>query len=108
MRGSRTSIRTYWDIQEFDTDARPRPELLDELDARLSAQVSERLESEVPIGAFLSAGIDSGLVVSYMAEALTEPAVTATVGFDDRGHNELAGAAMTAERYHTETSHRAR
>ena len=101
VRNSRTSIRTYWDIKEFDTDARPRPELLDELDARLSAAVSERLESEVPIGAFLSGGIDSGLVVSYMAGALTEQAVTATVGFDDRGHNELAAAAMTAERYHT-------
>lgn len=101
MRESRTSIRTYWDIQQFDTDVRSRQDLLEELDGRLSAAVSERLESEVPIGAFLSGGIDSGLVVSYMAAALTGPAVTATVGFDDRGHNELAAAALTAERYHT-------
>ena len=44
--------------------------VLDDVAARLSAAVSQRLESEVPIGAFLSGGIDSGLVVSYMAEAL--------------------------------------
>ena len=54
----------------FDTDTRAGRALLDEVDARLAAAVSRRLESEVPIGAFLSGGIDSGLVVSYMAEAL--------------------------------------
>ena len=101
LESARESIRKYWDIEHFDTDSRPRGELLDELNARLSAAVSERLESEVPIGAFLSGGIDSGLVVSYMADALAQPAVTATVGFDDAAHNELAAAALTAERYHT-------
>ena len=99
--GERMTIRKYWDIEQFDTDTRPRVELLDEIDARLSAAVSQRLESEVPIGAFLSGGIDSGLVVSYMAEALGQPAVTATVGFDHDAHNELAAAAITAGRFHT-------
>ena len=101
LYGSRVSIRKYWEIERFDTDLRPRAELLDEIDARLSAAVGQRLESEVPIGAFLSAGIDSGLVVSHMAESLGQPPVTATVGFDHAAHNELAGAALTAERYHT-------
>lgn len=101
LEGSRSAIRKYWDVQCFDTDARPRADLLDEIDARLAAAVSERLESEVPIGAFLSAGIDSGLVVSYMADALTQAPVTATVGFDDAAHNELAPAGLTAARYHT-------
>ena len=101
LDGSRVSIRKYWDIERFDTDTRRRAELLDEIDTRLSAAVSQRLESEVPIGAFLSGGIDSGLVVSYMAEALGQPPVTATVGFDHAAHNELAAAALTADRYHT-------
>jgi asparagine synthase (glutamine-hydrolysing) len=99
--GCRVSSRKYWDIQHFDTNTRSRSELLDEVDARLSAAVSQRLESEVPIGAFLSGGIDSGLVVSYMAESLGQPPVTATVGFDHFAHNELDAAALTAARYHT-------
>jgi asparagine synthase (glutamine-hydrolysing) len=99
--GPRVCIRKYWDITQFDTNARPRAELIDEIGARLSAAVSTRLESEVPIGAFLSGGIDSGLVVSYMAQSLGRPAVTATVGFDDAAHNELAAAQLTADRYHT-------
>ena len=101
LDGSRVSIRKYWDIVHFDTDTRPRAALLDDVDARLSAAVAKRLESEVPIGAFLSGGIDSGLVVSHMAESLGQSPVTATVGFDHAAHNELAAAALTAERYRT-------
>lgn len=101
LAGARVTIREYWDIEQFDTDTRPRVELLEEVDARLASAVSQRLESEVPIGAFLSGGIDSGLVVSYMAQSLKQPAVTATVGFAHGAHNELAAAAVTAERFHT-------
>jgi len=89
-------IRQYWDIQEFDTDKRPHAELLDAIDAELRSAVHSRLESEVPLGAFLSGGIDSGLVVSYMAEALPGRLVTASVGFGESGHNELDAAALTA------------
>jgi asparagine synthase (glutamine-hydrolysing) len=99
---SDVSIRKYWDILEFDTDSRPRAELLEDLGGRLAAAVACRLESEVPIGAFLSGGIDSGLVVSYMADAFGRPPVTATVGFDDAAHNELAAAGLTAASYQTE------
>jgi asparagine synthase (glutamine-hydrolysing) len=99
--GSGITIQKYWDITGFDSDARSRGQLLQSVDECLQAAVARRLESEVPIGAFLSGGVDSGLVVSYMAEALNRPAVTATVGFDEAAHNELAGAALTAARYQT-------
>ncbi len=101
--GSRVSIRKYWDIDAFDTDPRSGAALLDEVHNRLSAAVSRRLESEVPIGAFLSGGIDSGLIVSYMAEALGSAPVTTSVGFDDAQHNELEIAGLTAA--HCATQH---
>jgi len=89
-------IRQYWDVHEFDTDQRSSTELLREIDDTLRVAVQDRLESEVPLGAFLSGGIDSGLVVSYMAEALGDRLVTASVGFGNGDHNELEAAGVTA------------
>lgn len=99
--GGRITTRKYWDVSWFDTESRSADALLDDVEARLSEAVARRLESEVPIGAFLSGGIDSGLVVSYMAEALGNPPITASVGFDHRDHNELAAAALTADHFST-------
>ncbi len=92
----RIATAQYWDVNEFDTDDRPADELIEEIDETLRRAVHERLESEVPLGAFLSGGIDSGLVVSYMAEALGDRLVTTTVGFGEAAHNELEAAALTA------------
>jgi asparagine synthase (glutamine-hydrolysing) len=97
----RLDTRQYWDVVEFDTDHRDTTELLADIDATLRSAVHERLESEVPLGAFLSGGIDSGLVVSYMAEALGDRLVTTSVGFGERGHNELEAAGVTAAHFGT-------
>jgi asparagine synthase (glutamine-hydrolysing) len=102
--GSRIIDRRYWDVPAFDSDPRAGRALVDEVDARLAAAVARRLESEVPIGAFLSGGIDSGLVVSYMAEALGNPPLTASVGFVQKGHNELEPAGLTAAHFATRHS----
>ena len=99
--GRRLVVRKYWDVPAFDTDARAEAVLVDEIDARLSAAVRQRLESEVPLGAFLSGGIDSGLVVSYMAEAMGSSPITASVGFNHADHNELAPAGVTANHFST-------
>ncbi len=104
VEGARLAVHKYWDIRSFDTDTRETPAVIDELDARLAAAVGCRLESEVPIGAFLSGGLDSGLVVSYMAEALSTPPMTTSVGFDDAEHNELLPAGLTAEHFSTRHS----
>jgi asparagine synthase (glutamine-hydrolysing) len=93
--------RQYWDVGEFDSDDRPDAELIDEIDARLREAVLARLESEVPLGAFLSGGIDSGLIVSYMAEALGDRLVTASVGFGGGAEDELEAAALTAAHVHS-------
>lgn len=99
VRDGRVEVQRYWDVTEFDTDQRPVDELLQDIDQTLRTAVQDRLESEVPLGAFLSGGIDSGLVVSYMAEALGDRLVTATVGFGERQHNELDAAALVATHF---------
>jgi asparagine synthase (glutamine-hydrolysing) len=101
IANGRVEVRQYWDVTEFDTDTRPTEDLLTDIDATLRRAVHERLESEVPLGAFLSGGIDSGLVVSYMAEALGDRLVTASVGFGEAAHNELEAAAITATHFHS-------
>jgi asparagine synthase (glutamine-hydrolysing) len=75
--------------------------LLDELDSLLAKVVGEHLMSDVPLGAFLSGGIDSGLMVAYAGRAAKEPLRTFSVGVDDESQSELPWARMVAERYGT-------
>jgi asparagine synthase (glutamine-hydrolysing) len=96
------TTRRYWDVTEFSTDHRDESALLETLDQTLRAAVADRLESEVPLGAFLSGGIDSGLIVSYMAEVVDGRVLTNSVGFGDARHNELDAARITATACHTD------
>jgi asparagine synthase (glutamine-hydrolysing) len=98
-RDGRIATRPYWDVEEFDTEHRPFETVIDEIDHLLADAVQCRLESEVPLGAFLSGGIDSGLVVSHMSGP-TAP-TTVSVGFDDGQYNELDAAQITAAALHT-------
>jgi asparagine synthase (glutamine-hydrolysing) len=75
--------------------------VLDELDSLLNKVVSEHLMSDVPLGAFLSGGIDSSLMVAYAARASKEPLRTFSVGVDDESQSELPWARRVAERYQT-------
>ena len=101
LADGRLDIRKYWDIEEFDTHSGGDAALVAEVDSRLRTAVGDRLESEVPLGAFLSGGIDSGLVVSYMSETTGDRPQTTTVGFSDAAHNELQAAALTARAFET-------
>ena len=102
LRASRRGVQVqrYWDIERFDDHQGSGRALEDEIDDTIRTAVRERLESEVPLGAFLSGGIDSGLVVSYMAEALGPGVTTASIGFGD-ATDELDAAALTAARFGT-------
>jgi asparagine synthase (glutamine-hydrolysing) len=95
-------VRQYWDIENFDDFGGDERAAVSEIAAQIDSRVRERLESEVPLGAFLSGGIDSGLVVSYMADSMTMPVLTTSVGFGTSGHNELDGAALTAGKFATD------
>jgi asparagine synthase (glutamine-hydrolysing) len=101
LRRGVLEIRKYWDIDRFDDWHGSEQEAVDLVEQQIQERVAERLESEVPLGAFLSGGIDSGIVVSCMAERHDEAVVTTTVGFGEKAHNELALAELTAKRYGT-------
>ena len=103
LRRGQLTTHQYWDVREFDTDPRSESDLLPPLHDLLSSAVHDRLESEVPIGAFLSGGIDSGLVVSYMNEASTTPVISTTVDFGGGLDDEAQVAGLTAR--HIGTRH---
>jgi asparagine synthase (glutamine-hydrolysing) len=93
-------VRTlrYWDLSfPGDGSAQREAEYLDQLDALLRESVALRQISDVPLGAFLSGGIDSTAVVAYMVETSPQPPVTISVGFDHAAYDELAHARTVAE-----------
>ena len=74
-----------------------------EVRSRLEAAVERRLVSDVPLGAFLSGGIDSSTIVGLMASQLDHPVQTVTIGFDDReGFDERPFAAVVAKHHRTD------
>lgn len=101
-RGGALKLERYWSLPE-PSQAKPRPEgdIHAELLARLEKATRVRLVSDVPIGAFLSGGVDSSAVVAMMARVSPAPVRTFTIGFDAASHDERPYARMVAERYGT-------
>jgi asparagine synthase (glutamine-hydrolysing) len=101
--------RAYWSIQEIarhgtDNPLPDRPNLfVDELEAALRRSVSQRLVADVPVGAFLSGGIDSSLVVAMMQQQSSNPVKTFTIGFDESRYDESVYAEAVAA--HLGTNH---
>ncbi|OGG48164.1 MAG: asparagine synthase (glutamine-hydrolyzing) [Candidatus Handelsmanbacteria bacterium RIFCSPLOWO2_12_FULL_64_10] len=86
----------YWRLR-FDPDpGMSREAALEELEARLLEAVSLRLVSDVPIGAFISGGVDSSLVAALMARLVDRPIQTYTVGFEEEAYSELPYARQVA------------
>jgi asparagine synthase (glutamine-hydrolysing) len=91
----------YWDVA-FTLDRTPsEAEATEELVRRLRESVRLRLISEVPLGAFLSGGVDSSAVVATMAGLSADPVNTCSIAFDDPAFDESRYAQMVAERYRT-------
>lgn len=97
-----TVLERYWRPDFGRKRKWSERQLLQETDECLHDSVKRHLVSDVPFGAFLSGGIDSSLIVSYMAEILDQPVRTFSIGFDDRQYSELDYARQVAKKYRTE------
>ena len=104
----RINIRQYWDVPVANSSAAPpqgsRAEraLIDEFRERFTEAGRLRLMSDVPLGMFLSGGIDSAAITSAMATLVKEPIRTFSVAFAEREANELEYARLVATAYRTE------
>ena len=98
-----TTVERYWQLPAAETFAGSEEEAVDELHGVLADAVRSHLLSDVPVGAFLSGGLDSSLVVALMAQASPEPVRTFSIGFDEPGFDELEHARRVAT--HCGTDH---
>ena len=99
----RTSIREFWDLPEYGTQAAMSEEdCLEELERRLEEAVRIRLISDVPLGALLSGGVDSSIIVALMARVTSQPVKTFSIGFEAEKFNEAEYARLVAERFGTD------
>lgn len=93
--------RSYWDVRFSLDNPMSVGDACAELTERLRESVRLRMISDVPLGAFLSGGVDSSAVVATMAGISGDPVSTCSIAFDDPAFNESEFAKMVADRYHT-------
>lgn len=107
-QGALPRISMYWSLAEVAQQAHEHPLLLSDaeataqLDAAISESLRGQLLADVPLGAFLSGGVDSSLVVALMQKLSSQPVKTFTIGFDVPGFNEAEHASAVARHLGTE------
>ncbi len=98
------TIEKYWDLSfaHEGEDTRDEAEIIAQYDEMFRDAVRMRLMADVPLGTFLSGGIDSAAITAVMASLIDEPVRTFSVAFAERDANELEYARMVAKRFNTE------
>jgi asparagine synthase (glutamine-hydrolysing) len=100
--------KPYWSLKEVAMNAKSNiftgnpSEAVNNLDKLLLRSVKEQMEADVPLGAFLSGGIDSSLIVSLMQSLSSSPVKTFSIGFEEGGYNEAVHAKKIAKHLKTE------
>ncbi|MFL6300270.1 MAG: asparagine synthase (glutamine-hydrolyzing) [Terriglobales bacterium] len=98
----------YWSMEQVVIDSREHQfpgsleEAVGELSTRLKRSVKQRMQADVPLGAFLSGGIDSSTIVALMQEVSSRPVHTFSIGFQEDSYNEARDAERVARHLHTE------
>ena len=95
-------IRSYWSVPDFHAQHPPRPveQLEEEVDGLIADAVRDRLVADVPLGAFLSGGLDSSLITAYMCREAGDVR-TFAIGFEEGSFNELGFARQVADALET-------
>ncbi len=102
-RAGSARTETFWRWPEPpDRDAMPEGEAIERLRAELAEAVRIRMRSDVPLGAFLSGGMDSAAVLALMASHSTQPIKTFTIGFGDPAYDEVDEARSTAAHFNAD------
>jgi asparagine synthase (glutamine-hydrolysing) len=97
------TTKPYWDVSFDHVEERTEEEWIELLRAKLLESVRMQMVSDVPLGAFLSGGIDSSTIVAAMAQNFDRPVNTYSIGFEgpDQFYNELPFARSVAKQYAT-------
>jgi len=97
-----TRLEAYWNLQFAPSSQTREAALVEELDSLLEESVKLHMISDVPIGAFLSGGVDSSAIVALMSRQTSKPIKTFSVGFQDKRFDELTYARSVARAFGTE------
>ena len=95
-------IKRYWELPFTPTNQDDEASAIERIGVLLRDAVQMRLMSEVPLGAFLSGGIDSSVVVGLMSQMMSQPVKTFSIGFAEEDHSELPHARQVAKHFGTE------
>ncbi|MEW6319923.1 MAG: asparagine synthase (glutamine-hydrolyzing) [Acidobacteriota bacterium] len=101
-RDGDVTVRRYWDASAVAVRPWNEGEAVEAIRAALGTAVARQLIADVPLGAFLSGGIDSSSIVAFMSRASSQPVRSFSIGFDDGSYNELPYAREVAEAFRTE------
>jgi asparagine synthase (glutamine-hydrolysing) len=102
VRQGRVTIERYWAIEDCEPLRSAKEDLLAQVRGALRDAVRVRLVSDVPLGCFLSGGVDSSSVVALMSELSAKPVSTFSIGFADEEFNELEHARTVARHFGTD------
>ena len=96
------SLQRYWTLQYQPDEKMSEIDFIEQIREKLCEAVQIRLMSDVPLGAFLSGGIDSSAVVAFMSQVMDQPVKTFSIGFGAQDYNELEYARLVAKQFGTD------
>jgi len=103
FENGRIEVREYWDLPQYGVHPpRSEAECLEEMDSRLAEAVRIRMVADVPLGALLSGGTDSSVVLALMARASSRPVKTFSIGCRNEDFNEAQHARAVAKQFGTD------